>query len=44
MYLEKLSPDEIIKVEIPTGTPIVYELDENENIVKKEIRHLEEEK
>ncbi len=42
MYLEKLSPDEIIKVEIPTGTPIVYELDENENIIKKEIRHLEE--
>ncbi|WP_456465363.1 2,3-bisphosphoglycerate-dependent phosphoglycerate mutase [Persephonella sp.] len=44
MYLEKLSPDEIIKVEIPTGTPIVYELDESENIIKKEIRHLEEEK
>jgi len=42
MYLEKLSPDEIIKVEIPTGTPIVYELDENENVVNKEIRHLEE--
>jgi len=40
MYLEKLSPEEIIKVEIPTGTPIVYELDENENIVSKEIRHL----
>ncbi len=42
MYLEKLSPEEIIKVEIPTGTPIVYELDKNENIIKKEIRHLEE--
>ncbi len=42
MYLEKLGPDEIIKVEIPTGTPIVYELDENENIVNKEIRHLGE--
>ncbi|WP_457625012.1 2,3-bisphosphoglycerate-dependent phosphoglycerate mutase [Persephonella sp.] len=42
MYLEKLGPDEIIKVEIPTGTPIVYELDENENIISKEIRHLEE--
>ena len=41
MYLEKLSPEEIIKVEIPTGTPIVYELDENENIINKEIRHLE---
>jgi 2,3-bisphosphoglycerate-dependent phosphoglycerate mutase len=42
MYLEKLGPDEIIKVEIPTGTPIVYELDENENIISKEIRYLEE--
>ncbi|WP_029522158.1 2,3-diphosphoglycerate-dependent phosphoglycerate mutase [Persephonella sp. KM09-Lau-8] len=41
MYLEKLSPEEIIKVEIPTGTPIVYELDENGNIINKEIRHLE---
>ncbi|WP_456382277.1 2,3-bisphosphoglycerate-dependent phosphoglycerate mutase [Persephonella sp.] len=40
MYLEKLTPEEIIKVEIPTGTPIVYELDENENIISKEIRHL----
>jgi len=40
MYLEKLTPEEIIKVEIPTGTPIVYELDGNENIVSKEIRHL----
>jgi 2,3-bisphosphoglycerate-dependent phosphoglycerate mutase len=42
MYLEKLSPEEIVKVEIPTGTPIVYELDENGNILSKEIRHLED--
>lgn len=40
MYLEKLSPEEIIKVEIPTGTPIVYELDENCNVISKEIRNL----
>ncbi len=38
MYLEKLSPEEIIKVELPTGTPIVYDLDEEGNILNKEIR------
>ncbi len=42
MYLEKLSPEEIVKVEIPTGTPIVYELDEKGNVLSKEIRHLED--
>ncbi len=41
MFLEKLGPDEIIKVEIPTGTPIVYELDEQGNVLNKEIRHLD---
>jgi len=41
MYIENLSPEEIIKVEIPTGTPIVYELDENGKLLNKEIRHLE---
>ena len=35
MYLEKLSGDEIVKVEIPTGVPILYELDENLNVVSK---------
>ncbi len=29
MYLEKLSPEEILKVEIPTGSPKIYTLDEN---------------
>ncbi len=38
MYLEKLSPEEIIKVELPTGTPIVYDLDEEGNVLNKEIR------
>ena len=42
MYLEKLSPKEIVKVEIPTGTPIIYDLDENGNILNKEIRYLED--
>ena len=42
MYIENLSPEEIIKVEIPTGTPIVYDLDENGKLLNKEIRHLGE--
>jgi 2,3-bisphosphoglycerate-dependent phosphoglycerate mutase len=42
MYLEKLSPEEIVKVEIPTGTPIVYDLDEQGSIISKEIRSLSE--
>ncbi len=42
MYLEKLSPEEIVKVELPTGTPIVYDLDEQGNIISKEIRSLTE--
>ncbi len=42
MYLENLSPEEIVKVEIPTGTPIVYDLDEEGKIINKEIRHLKD--
>lgn len=33
MYLEKLSPEEILKKEIATGTPIIYKLDDNQNII-----------
>jgi 2,3-bisphosphoglycerate-dependent phosphoglycerate mutase len=29
MYLEKLNPEEILQVEIPTGQPKEYQLDEN---------------
>ncbi|MCX7878332.1 MAG: 2,3-diphosphoglycerate-dependent phosphoglycerate mutase [Ignavibacteria bacterium] len=35
MHLEKLTGEQIVKVEIPTGVPIVYELDDNLNIVSK---------
>ena len=42
MYLENLSPEEIVKVEIPTGTPIVYDLDEEGKVISKEIRHLKD--
>jgi len=33
MHLENLSKDEILKVEVPTGQPKVYELDENLKII-----------
>ena len=35
MHLEKLSGEEIVKVEIPTGVPILYELDNDLNVVLK---------
>jgi len=35
MYLEKLSGEQIVKVEIPTGIPILYDLDEKLNIITK---------
>ena len=37
MFVEKLSPDKIIKVEVATGVPICYELDEELSIVSKTI-------
>lgn len=36
MYLEKLSPEEILKVEIPTGHPRLYDLDDQLNVRKVE--------
>lgn len=33
MYLEKLSPDEILKYEIGTGEPKLYDLDENLHVL-----------
>ena len=35
MHLEKLTGEQIVKVEIPTGVPILYELDSNLNILSK---------
>lgn len=35
-YLEGISDDDIINLEIPTGQPIVYDLDENLKVVDKE--------
>ncbi|MCB1563794.1 MAG: 2,3-diphosphoglycerate-dependent phosphoglycerate mutase [Alphaproteobacteria bacterium] len=36
MYLEKLSPEEILKTEVPTGKPKLYEFDENLNVLHSE--------
>lgn len=36
MYLENLSPDEILQREIATGSPIIYKLDDNLSIESKE--------
>ena len=35
MELEGLTADEIVSVEIPTGNPLVYELDDNLKPLKK---------
>jgi 2,3-bisphosphoglycerate-dependent phosphoglycerate mutase len=35
MHLDKLSGEEVVKLEIPTGVPILYELDEKLNIISK---------
>lgn len=34
MYLEKMTPDEILKTEVPTGKPKLYEFDENLNVLR----------
>ena len=36
MEIEHLSPEEILKVNIPTGTPLLIEFDEDFNVIKKE--------
>ena len=35
MEIERLAPEQILKVEIPTGVPIVYEFDARLNLVSK---------
>jgi len=36
-YLEGLSDEEIVAVEIPTGCPIVYQLDDHGKVIKKTV-------
>lgn len=37
MQLDKLSPQEVVNLEIPTGIPIVYEMDEEGKVISKKI-------
>ncbi len=37
MYLDKLSPEQVMALEIPTGTSYVYEFDSSMKIIAKEI-------
>ena len=37
MWLEKLSPEEVLKLELATGVPILYELNDKGEIVRKEV-------
>lgn len=34
-YLEKLTPEQIMEVNVPTGIPLVYDLDDNMNVIGK---------
>ncbi len=35
-HLEKMTPDQIMEVNVPTGIPLMYELDDQMNVLKKE--------
>jgi 2,3-bisphosphoglycerate-dependent phosphoglycerate mutase len=35
MYLENISPNDVINLEVPTGVPIIYEMDEKGSVIKK---------
>ena len=37
MFVEHLTPEQILKTEVATGIPIVYDLDEQLNVISKEI-------
>ncbi len=37
MWLEKLTPEQVLKLELATGVPILYELNEKGEIVHKEV-------
>ena len=37
MKLDELSPEQVVKLEIATGVPIVYQLDENGKVKSKRI-------
>ena len=37
MQLDKLTPEEVVKLEIPTGVPLVYEINEEGKVLSKKI-------
>ncbi len=37
MYLEKISPEEIVKYELPTARPIIYYLDDDAHVESKKV-------
>jgi 2,3-bisphosphoglycerate-dependent phosphoglycerate mutase len=37
MHLDKLTKEEVLELNIPTGIPYVYELDKELNIISKKI-------
>ena len=37
MYLDDLSPDEVVALELATGVPIVYELDQTAKVLNKKV-------
>ncbi|HEX4046759.1 MAG TPA: 2,3-bisphosphoglycerate-dependent phosphoglycerate mutase, partial [Elusimicrobiota bacterium] len=40
MSLDKLTPEQILKVEIPTGRPIVYDIGPGGEVLKKAAENL----
>ncbi len=40
MHIEKMTPEEILKFEMATGTPHIYEFDNKLSIISKNIMHL----
>jgi len=37
MWLENLTPEQVLKLELATGVPIVYRIDENGKVVDKQV-------
>ena len=36
MYLEHMSKEDVVNLNLPTGVPLIYELDDNFEVVSKE--------
>lgn len=39
-YLENIPDDKISELELPLGAPVIYKIDENGNVINKEIREI----